>query len=60
MGVWEREREGGKTENVCFNLSPPSLTQAISPSTRLAISSQMDATNLDKAPKVGMALALRN
>ena len=32
----------------------------ISPSARLALCSQIDATNLDKAPKVGMNLALKN
>ena len=59
-------REGGgrerpkKGSRLFFNQSPFPPHQAISPSARLAISSQMDATNLDKAPKVGMVLALRN
>lgn len=51
-------RWGVKTDERFPTFFP--LQQAISPSARLAICSQMDATNLDKAPKVGMNLALRN
>jgi voltage-dependent anion channel protein 2 len=34
--------------------------QDVGPASRVALTSQFDATNLDKAPKVGFALALKN